>query len=252
MNPHLAETKLLDFTAPAIADLIARRGWQDLDEFDRIGAAYDFVRNEIAFGYNRSDDIPASEVLADGYGQCNTKGTLLMALLRQLGMPCRLHGFTIHKQLQRGVVPELVYGIAPDNILHSWVEIFYRNSWINLEGFILDRQFLVAIQQRFGGEVEEFCGYGIGTSCLSDPPVEWRGTDTYIQKTGINADFGLFDGPDAFYAEHSQNIVGLRALLYRYVIRHFMNARVRRIRRGDILGTQAALRIHRHTDDNQV
>ncbi len=46
----------------------------DHSEYDRIGAAYDFVRNEILFGYNRTDAIPATEVLADGYGQCNTKG----------------------------------------------------------------------------------------------------------------------------------------------------------------------------------
>ncbi|WBU59349.1 transglutaminase-like domain-containing protein [Paracoccus albus] len=251
MERYLSETKLLDFSAPAIANLVKRRGWPDMAEFDRIGAAYDFVRDEIKFGYNRSDDILASEVLADGYGQCNTKGTLLMAMLRRLGIPCRLHGFAIHKQLQRGVVPELVYPLAPDNILHSWVEIRHQDRWINLEGFILDRDFLSAIQQRFNNEVSEFCGYGVGTMCLSDPPVDWRGTDTYIQRTGINADFGLFDSPDAFYAKHHQNIVGLKALLYKYLIRHWMNARVRRIRSGHVSGSTVAPRIHRHAEGNR-
>ena len=100
-DPHLAKTRLLDFDATSIAKLIEERGWADLPSDDRIGAIYDFVRNEITFGYNRADDIPASEVLADGHGQCNTKGTLLMALLRGVGVRCRLHGFTIHKALQR-------------------------------------------------------------------------------------------------------------------------------------------------------
>src|SRR6056297_308291 len=120
----LEPTPLLDFQAEPIAGLIEARGWHQLSEQDRIGAAYDFVRNEILFGYNRADDIPASEVLADRYGQCNTKGALLMALLRRLGLPCRLHGFTIHKALQRGVVPEAIYPIAPTEILHSWVEVW--------------------------------------------------------------------------------------------------------------------------------
>jgi len=120
----LDATPLLDFRAAGIVGLIEDRGWLRLSEQDRIGAAYDFVRNEILFGYNRADDIPASRVLADGYGQCNTKGTLLMALLRALGVPCRLHGFTIHKALQRGVVPEAIYPIAPTEILHSWVEVW--------------------------------------------------------------------------------------------------------------------------------
>jgi hypothetical protein len=51
-NPLLAPTKLLDFNAAPIAHLIESRSWRDLSEYDRIGAAYDFVRNEIAFGYN--------------------------------------------------------------------------------------------------------------------------------------------------------------------------------------------------------
>ena len=116
---------------------------------DRIGAIYDFVRNEIDFGYNRADDIPASEVLEDRYGQCNTKGTLLMALLRAVGVRCRLHGFTFHKALQRGVVPGLIYPIAPAEILHSWIEVETEAGWVDLEGFILDTSFLLALQRSF-------------------------------------------------------------------------------------------------------
>ena len=78
----LQPTALLDFHHPALEALIRARGWRALPEFERIGAIYDFVRDEIPFGYNLTDDLPASQVLADGIGQCNTKGTLLMALLR--------------------------------------------------------------------------------------------------------------------------------------------------------------------------
>ena len=65
----------------SLAALTAARGWRALPERERIGAIYDFVRNDIAFGYNVADDLPASRVLADGIGQCNTKGTLFMALV---------------------------------------------------------------------------------------------------------------------------------------------------------------------------
>ena len=75
------------------------------------------------FGYNQSDDIAASDVLADGYGQCNTKGNLLMALLRALAIPCRFHGFTIDQQLQKGAIPTYVFWLAPKYIIHSWVEV---------------------------------------------------------------------------------------------------------------------------------
>lgn len=93
-------TPLLDFTHPAIERLITERRWRDLDIYQRIGAIYNFVRDEIEFGYNVRDNLRASHVLADGIGQCNTKGTLLMALLRAVEIPCRFHGFTIDKSIQ--------------------------------------------------------------------------------------------------------------------------------------------------------
>ena len=230
---YLAQTQLLDFQSQSIQDLIHARNWQDLTEHDKIGAAYTFVQNEIKFGYNRADNTPASNVLKDGYGQCNTKGTLLMALLRALNIPCRLHGFTIKKSLQRGVVPELVYAIAPNSILHSWVEVNYQDKWINLEGFILDTPFLEQLQQEFAGQ-SSICAYGAGTDCLEDPKVDWNGTDTYIQRTGINKDFGLFDSPDQFYANHKQAFSPLKNWLYQHVIRHWMNKRVEKLRQGII------------------
>ena len=139
VDPLLTATPILDFETTPIAQLIDERGWRDLSDTDKIGAVYDFVRNEIAFGYNRADDIPASEVLSDGYGQCNTKGTLLMALLRGVGIKCRIHGFTIHKGLQRGVVPELVFPIAPEEILHSWIEV-ELNGTVDQPGRLHSRQ----------------------------------------------------------------------------------------------------------------
>lgn len=61
--------------------------------------------------------------MRDGFGQCNTKGTLFMALLRACGVPCRIHGSTIDKKLQKGAMSGLVYRIAPREIFHSWVEV---------------------------------------------------------------------------------------------------------------------------------
>lgn len=231
-DANLRATSLLDFHTSAVKNLVSERDWADLPSNERIGSAYDFVRNEITFGYNAADNIPASTVLKDGYGQCNTKATLLMALLRALEIPCRLHGFTIHKSLQRGVVPELVYRMAPDDILHSWVEVLQDGRWINLEGFILDQKFLSALQTRFADQTESLCGYGVGTDCLSAPPVAWVGEDTYIQKTGINGDLGVFDDPDSFYLSHRQSFGWLQSILYRFLVRHRMNTRVRYIRLG--------------------
>ncbi len=229
-NPSLtASTPLLDYGHPALRALIAQRGWMALDEHDRIGAIYDFVRNDIAFGYNEADTLPASRVLADGIGQCNTKATLFMALLRATGIACRFHGFTIDKALQKGAITGVAYALAPRDIIHSWVEVQVQGQWINLEGFILDTSYLTSLQGLFP-DAKAFCGYGAATPNLQAPAVEWRGTNTYIQKDGINQDLGVFADPDAFYARHGENLSGVKRWLYRHVIRHWMNRNVARIR----------------------
>ena len=229
MHTLLTASPLLDLHHPEIEALVARRDWLTLSPYDRIGAVYDFVRNEIAFGYNEGDELPASRVLADGIGQCNTKGTLLMALLRAVGIACRFHGFTIDKPLQKGAITGLAYVLAPRRIIHSWVEVAFEGRWVNLEGFILDAPYLTSLQRRFPVR-QRFCGYGAATPDLSAPGVEWRGQDTYIQKDGIADDFGVFDSPDEFYARHGSNLSGLKRWLFTQVIRHRMNAQVRRIR----------------------
>jgi hypothetical protein len=231
MNPLLAATPLLDFHHPDIEALVTRRRWRALSLHDRIGAVYDYVRNEIPFGYNEGDELPASRVLADGLGQCNTKGVLLMALLRGVGVPCRFHGFTIDKALQKGAVTGLAYWLAPRSIVHSWVEVELDGRWLNLEGFILDAAYLGRLQQRFAG-ARAFCGYGAATPDLMNPGVDWCGRDTYIQKDGINRDFGIFDSPDAFFARHGSNLSGFKRWLFQRAVRHWMNRNVQRIREG--------------------
>lgn len=230
MDKYLEETPLLDYSHPTLVELVEVRGWKSFAPYDAIGAVYDFVRDEIRFGYNAADDLPASVVLRERYGQCNTKGTLLMALLRSIGVPCRFHGFTIDKTLQRGAIPEFAYRLAPPSIIHSWVELSHEGRWIQLEGFILDAAYLEGVRCMFPDSRGEFCGYAIGTEDIEHPAVQWSGTDTYIQRTGINRDYGVFDSPDAFYARHGTNLSGLRRLLYVHVVRHFMNATVDRIR----------------------
>ncbi|UGT69392.1 transglutaminase family protein [Nocardia gipuzkoensis] len=230
MDPHLRPTTFLDYNHPRLQQLIGERGWTDLPTPDRIAAVYTFVRDEIPFGYNASDDIPASAVLADGYGQCNTKTTLLMALLRALDVPTRFHGATIHKSLQRGILTGALYHIAPRDIIHSWAEVQHERRWVGLEGVILDRPYLDGIRAKFPDRRDRFLGYGVGTTNLTQPPIDWNGTDTAIQSTGVNNDYGTYHDPDTFYRQHGTNIRGLRAWLFNHHIRHIMNRNAAAVR----------------------
>ena len=104
---------------------------------------------------------------------------------------------------------------------------------MNLEGFILDESYLIALQQKYP-TAQEFCGFGAAVADLRDPPVRWKGTDTYIQKEGINADFGIFNSPDDFYRKHGTNLFGLKRWVFEIVVRAQMNRNVERIRFSEV------------------
>ena len=230
----LKHTPMLDFNHPQIQSLIEQRQWRDLSQYDAIGEIYNYVRDEISFGYNADDRIPARQVLSDGYGQCNTKGTLLIALLRAVGISTRFHGFTIYNELQRGAIPNYLFFFAPKRIIHSWVEVYYKERWINLEGYIIDKPYLKQIQSRFAEDNESFSGFGIATKCLASPDVDWTGEDTYIQSDGIADDFGTYEQPDDFYSKHGSNLTGIKKVLFRYALRHLMNRNVNNIRSNGV------------------
>ena len=124
------------------------------------------------------------------------------------------------------------------SIIHSWIEAWLDDRWFRLEGFILDYRYLNALQRRFSACQGPFVGYGAATPDLQNAPIEWRACDTFIQKEGINRDYGFFDAPDDFYARHGVNLSGPKRWLFQNVVRHQMNRNVDRIR-----GEAAGLRL---------
>ena len=234
-SDYLKETKMLDYSSKSIQLLIENRGWKNLPETERVKAIYNFVKDEILFGYNVDDSVKASRVLKDGFGQCNTKGTLLMALLRACGVPCRIHGFTIDKALQKGAMTGIVYKSAPKEIFHSYVEVCVCGVWYNLEGFILDKKYLSALQKIFKPNNDgSFTGYGVATKNFINPSVEFNCCNTYIQKEGIVRDFGVYDDPDSLLREHGQQMNLLKMCVYRLIGRHLMNNNVKKIRNRSV------------------
>lgn len=124
-----------------------------------------------------------------------------MALLRAVEVPCWIHSFTIDKTLQQGAMTGLIYRLAPQNVIHSWVEVFYNEKWFNLEGYILDAMYIKQLQDKF-----KDCNGGFFA-------------------------YGVFDTPDEFFAQHAQEISLIKKFAYQKIGRHRMNQNVNRIRR---------------------
>ncbi|MHC1604593.1 MAG: transglutaminase-like domain-containing protein [Candidatus Methanofastidiosia archaeon] len=138
-------TPILDYNSKEIRELVDKL--LDIKTCEsKIEKIYYFVRDEIKFGYNESDDISASKVLKERYGQCNTKSTLFMALLRAVKIPCRIHFFTIDKRVQKGIITGLHYKLTPDD--------FYNKYDTNLSG-VKKIFFRYHVRKGMGKKVEE-------------------------------------------------------------------------------------------------
>ncbi|MEW9095908.1 MAG: transglutaminase family protein [Clostridiaceae bacterium] len=229
MERYLKQTTLLDFNTPSIQDLIINRGWKELNEEEKIKAVYDFVRNEIKFGYNRSDDIIASEVLEDGYGQCNTKSILLMALLRALGIQCRIHGFYIDKKMQKGALTGITYLFAPKKIVHAWTEVYFNNQWVALEGVIIDDKYLDQVKDKLCNFNKGYIGYGISVGDKEQINLCWQGQSTYIQSFSITDDLGIFNSPDDFFMKYNNTSNKIKRFLFN-ILRKRINKKLDWIR----------------------
>ena len=180
----------------------------------------------------------ASQVLEDGIGQCNTKSTLLGALLRGLGVPCRFHFFRIDKKVQQGIFPRYVYEChIKDGVLHSWVEAFTGGRWAVLEGVILDQGYLDSARKLFP-QAKKFVGWGISCPDLSTVNTDWNGDgDTFIQKDSIMKDIGVFDTPDSYYNRHGDNLAGMnfiKRFAYRHIISKVLTRRAEKFRQGEM------------------
>jgi len=91
-----------------------------------------FVRDEIRFALE--EHSPASETLKRGTGQCVTKSSLQIALLRAAGIPARYHLVDLISDCLKGIISQEAYegfgGVITD---HPWCECHLSNKWISCD-----------------------------------------------------------------------------------------------------------------------
>jgi len=230
LSIYLESTPLLDFDSASIIALFEERKWREQPLSARIEAIYTMVRDEVAYGYTQHFEIPASEVLALGMGNCLTKTTLLMALLRHAGVPCRLEAAMVGRVLHRGLLKGVILHLSPSTLFHSWVRIYYHKKWIVLGGHIVDQPYVKKLQARYPDYMGSFYGYGIATLNFRNPPIVWDGEETAIQAKAIREELGIYSSPDSFFSAHPEAERRTRTLAYRLVLRPCLNRSIRRLR----------------------
>ncbi|MEM8550376.1 MAG: transglutaminase-like domain-containing protein, partial [Verrucomicrobiota bacterium] len=161
-RPWLMPTEYIDSDHPTI---VARAESITKDADDQRSKAiyiHDYVRDEVRFGWS-SDfyDQKASEVLEEGVGFCNTKSTLMVALLRAAGIPARQRFVDIRSEI-------IIDFIDPrtDYVDHSFVEVYLDGVWHQIDSYIVDEPLARAARHSLSLE-GRVVGYGIhinGTS----------------------------------------------------------------------------------------
>lgn len=221
----LAPTGVIDSAHRDIVAASRRLGTGAGDDVERAVRLHDFVRDHIRFGWAPAfDRCRASEVLRDGVGFCNTKATLLAALLRAAGIPARIHCATIHRNILHGLLrPPQVF------LDHSYVEAWLGGQWIGFDSYNIDRPLHTAAMARCSSE-----GLRMGYGVHAGGTTEWDGrSPAFVQFVDDGSvanfsdeDFGSFPDLTAFKATgRGRNVEHLPA---RLVIRWMTSAGNRR------------------------
>jgi transglutaminase-like putative cysteine protease len=139
----------------------------------------------------------AAAVLQAGRGDCHTKSTLMLALLRSLQIPARMRFVTMK--------PDFLHGIADlggDPIEHAYTEVLLDGQWLALDSYVVDPRLAVAARTRLKLEGRKL-GYGMHR----EGTIHWDGrSNAFSQFTVEDADsmplhdWGAFDDPYQFYS----------------------------------------------------
>lgn len=211
---------LADADDPLVRATAARLTKQTPDTRGKVEKLFYYVRDDIRFGFPANGDLTsASETLSLGFGQCNTKGTLFLALCRAAGVPARLHFSLIDKEIQRGLFHGLAYRLLPARLSHAWLEVEIDGTWRRIDGYINDAPFFRAALEelrRRGWDT----GFSIAGACESASIAFAPEQDAFVQMDAVVDDHGVWDEPAAYYRSPAyRNRPGIfRRIMYRLLI----------------------------------
>ena len=129
-DPTLSPTALIDSDHPAVAAFAARHG-RGADDREKSVALYYAVRDGFRYDPYRidlsGDGMKASTVLANGYGWCVPKATLLAAACRAAGVPARVGFADVRNHLSTARMREVMQ--TDVFYWHGYTDILIDGEW---------------------------------------------------------------------------------------------------------------------------
>lgn len=224
-------TKLADYDHPLVIETAKRLTKAETTLRGKLEQLFLFVRDEIGFAFpDDGDFVKASDTIRLGYGQCNTKATLLLALCKATNIPARIHFSLITKDIQKGFFNGFAYWLMPKEISHSWIEVEVDGSWRRIDTFINDLPLFNAAKAEINRR-----GWTVGYSvALQDGEASAEldlDNQAYQQMAAVTDDHGTWTDPSTYYASprYKNRPDGLRMWFYQRLIGG-VNRRVENLR----------------------
>jgi len=223
----LSNTPMLQHDHPRVRLQAQRLTQLKVSQADKAVACFQFVRS-LPFklcGYPAG--VTALKVLDEGAGDCHTKGTLFVAILRSLGIPARIHLVALR--------PEFLHGLLNTDRLgvdHAFTEVYIDGCWHSVDAYVLDLKLGLAARSRLLREGRRF-GYIVHMKGR----VVWDGQSDALGHFSTDdpaslpiEDFGVFDDAHQFHTLHRASISSWASLVRCSIAAAIINRRIKALR----------------------
>ena len=225
---YLEPTNLVDFNTPIVKQKAIELVKDITSESEKVKRIYHFVRDEIPYTFTHNLQ-KASDVLREQVGQCNTKTTLTIALLRAINIPARYHCGSVSKLLFINTIPKWAYPLTPKLIPgHCWAEVFINDKWTAIEN-VVDLKLYEGIQCKMLNENQkESIGCGLSKDKFQK---EWDGkTDILMQDGALEVDAGTFSNADEYLVKSEKFLNPIKHWIKDILVKKLMNKKFNDLR----------------------
>ena len=225
----LCGTSLLDLEDPKLRIRVLRTTQLATSAADKAVRVHDFIKS-LPFGYvPDSQNVRSGLVLKAGMGDCHSKGTLFVSMLRLLGIPARLRFVLLSSKFLEGIIT-----LPGMQITHAIAEAYLGGKWIQVDTYVTDEIF-----ESHARGLLRAKGRTLGFGVHAEAQRYWTGhTSAHGQYTVLDSqslpirDLGVAHDPEHFYQCNANAAVQNRWLnrLKLSIAAKVINHRVKKIR----------------------
>ena len=222
-------TRLLDLDDPKLRIQVMRITQLASTETQKAVCVHDFVKS-LPFGCVAGfDHVPAAAVLKAGRGDCHTKGTLFVAMLRSVGVPARLRFVSLSSAFLKGIID-----MSQGTITHAVAEVHLDGRWVQTDTYVTDTLLETRALQLLE-PLDSLVGYGIHVRGHHFWDGRHAAHAQYHESDPVSLpihDWGVAHDPEHFYSnkDHAELALGWLTRAKWMLAAALVNRRVEQVR----------------------